>query len=274
MIRNPNWLRKYVGLDVENDASIWDKVNGQLDRNTADVNPDVSIVIPAWNEEEHIVNCIYSLAEQETQYAYEIIVVDNNSQDRTWEYLQKMKIKQLKQPIQGPGPSRQLGQENAQGKYILLADADCIYPKKWIELLINKLKRKDTVAVYGKHAFIGDKRVPRWQFFFYDVSKSLFMELRHLNRPYLNSYGMSIGYIKELGLKIGFVMDKSSGSDGFMVRDLMPYGKVRRVRTPKATVWTGYRALLRHDSLWDAIKRRVRRELIIIRDYFFPSNIK
>src|SRR5690606_28868491 len=98
------------------------------------------------------------------------------------------------------GPARQMGQENAIGEYVLLADADCIYPECWIDAMMDKLTLPGIVCVYGRYSFIADKGFPRWKLFLYEVLKDLIAELRHFKRPYLNALGMSMGYIKALGL--------------------------------------------------------------------------
>ena len=46
-------------------------------------NPIVSVVVPAWNEEEGILHTLWSLANTNTQLPTEFIVVDNNSTDGT-----------------------------------------------------------------------------------------------------------------------------------------------------------------------------------------------
>jgi len=271
-LKNPQWLSEYFESTEIISVELFSKINARLKPSSE--NPEVTIIIPAFNEETNIVRCIWSLANQVTRYNYEIIVVDNNSTDRTAEYLEKMNIKSFKQTLQGSGPSRKLGQEKANGYYILLADADSVYPKEWVELMISKLKKTQAVAILGKFTFIGDDHIPRWKFFLYDQIKKPFLAMRHARRPYLNAAGASLGYIKELGLKYKDVLDRKSGSDGVLVMHLMQEGKITRMTHPDSFVWTSYRAFLRDESFFAGVKRRAIRELIIIRDYFFPGNIK
>lgn len=115
-------------------------------------NIEVSIVIPAYNEEKYIGETLNSLlkSEQQTDIKYEIILVDNNSTDKTVEVARKfaagMDLRIIKEASQGRGASRSRGFKEAQGKIILSADADTIFHKKWIEELKNNLKG-DVVAV-------------------------------------------------------------------------------------------------------------------------------
>ncbi len=271
-LRNPRWLMEYFELTEVITEDLFLKINARLKPSVE--KPEVSIIIPAYNEETNIVRCVWSLANQTTDYIFEIIVVDNNSTDRTPEYLDKMNVRAFKQTLQGSGPSRKLGQEKANGSYILLADADSVYPKEWVELMISKLKKTKAVAILGKFTFIGDNKIPRWKFFLYDQIKKPFLTMRHARRPYLNAAGASLGYIKELGLKYKEVLDRKSGSDGVLVMNLMRDGKITRLTNPDSFVWTSYRAFLRDESFFAGVKRRLVRESIIIRDYFFPGNIK
>lgn len=45
--------------------------------------PDISVVIPAYNEEKNIIQTLYSLTHNETDKVVEVLVVDNNSKDNT-----------------------------------------------------------------------------------------------------------------------------------------------------------------------------------------------
>src|SRR5690606_12626695 len=146
----------------------------------------------------------------------------------------RLHVRKLFQEIQGCGPARQLGQENAKGKYILLADADCLYPDCWLNEMMKVLTQPGVVCVYGRYSFISEERYPRWKLYSLEKMKDIIAEIRHLKRPYLNAYGISMGYVKEYGLKVGYVMYKIWGDDGRLCFDLMSYGKVKQVRSNKA----------------------------------------
>src|SRR5690606_41933135 len=129
----------------------------------------------------------------------EIVVVNNNSSDNTQRALKRLLVKSYIQVEQGCGPARQLGQEKASGKYILMADADCLYPSGWIEVMTQNLRAHNVSCVYGRYSFIGKPGLPRWKLFLFEKSRDFISELRHIKRPFLNSFGMSMGYIKEYG---------------------------------------------------------------------------
>ncbi len=263
MFTTPNWITQHNNnfqTVAEIPPYIFDEINQRLAHH-AHPEPQVSILIAAWNEETNILNCISSLSALETKIPFEIIVVNNNSTDKTQETLDRLDIISFFQPIQGCGPARQLGQEKARGKYILLADADCIYPSCWLDEMMAVLVKDNVVCVYGRYSFIPEAGYSRWKLFFLERMKDAIAEVRHFKRPYLNAYGISMGYVKELGLKVGYVMYKIWGDDGRLCFDLMQFGKVKQMKNNRARVWTRPRTLQRDGSFSKAIGRRIKKEL-------------
>jgi hypothetical protein len=262
MFRNPAWLEQfnytYTGFE-DIPQEVFDAVNGELDKKLSPF-PLVSVVIAAWNEEVSLLRTIASLSQTSTILPFEIIVVNNNSSDKTQQTLDNLHVKPVFQPIQGWGPARQLGLENAKGKYILMADADCLYPPGWIDEMVKVLQTEGTVCVYGRYSFMSSSGYPRWKLFFFEKMKDLFAKLRHFKRPHLNAYGMSMGYIREYGLKVGYVMHKIRGEDGRLCYDLMQFGKVKQVKTGKARVWTLPRTLQQDGTLGKALGKRAGKE--------------
>jgi glycosyltransferase involved in cell wall biosynthesis len=263
IFQTPAWLNEFSYPfekyeDIPDD--VFEKINRDLDQVQSN-EPVVSIMIAAWNEEVNILRCVASLSKMKTTIPFEIIVIDNNSKDRTDATLSRLHVRKLFQEIQGCGPARQLGQENAKGKYILLADADCLYPDCWLNEMMKVLTQPGVVCVYGRYSFISEDRYPRWKLYSLEKMKDIIAEIRHLKRPYLNAYGISMGYVKEYGLKAGYVMYKIWGDDGRLCFDLMAYGKVKQVRSNKARPWTGPRTLDRDGSFGKALKSRIVKEL-------------
>lgn len=271
IFNNPRWINETLqskkSLNVIDDQVITDLKN-RLNSVIEVKNPKLSICIAAWNEELNIIKCLDSISQNNASVPYEIIVVNNNSTDRTQEILDKLGVQSYFQPIQGCGVSRQLGQERARGKFILSADADCLYPESWIDTMYTALSKNGTAAVYSRHSFLGDKQIPRWKYFLYEIGKDLIIEMRNFKRPYLSTYGMSFGYVKEWGLKEGFVTRNIRGEDGRLCFDLMKYGKIRLVRSSKARVWTSDRNLEKDGTLGAAIVKRIMRELLRLKNYF------
>jgi cellulose synthase/poly-beta-1,6-N-acetylglucosamine synthase-like glycosyltransferase len=273
LFSNPSWIdTRLLTVKSINEipAEIFIKINSRLARQSSP--PVVSIVIPAWNEEVNIIRTLDSLSKSKTTYPFEIIVVNNNSTDRTQEAVDKIpNVKSVFQPIKGCGPARQIGQENAHGKYILMADADCFYPQDWIEKMVRELSKKNVALVYGRYSFLGTADVPRWKLAVYEFLHDGIAEVRHVNRPCVNAVGMSMGYVKELGLKAGFVKTPVRGEDGRLCFLLREMGKINQVRDRSIRVWTLPRTLAKDGSLWFAMLTRITKELTRLFQYFYKQ---
>ncbi|MBC3788225.1 glycosyltransferase family 2 protein [Spirosoma utsteinense] len=250
LLNAPAWTRQvnfpYASFE-DIPQSVFDTINRDL-KGLQHPEPLVSIVIPAWNEEVNILKSIASLAKLKTSIPVEILVVNNNSTDNTQKTLDKLLIRTAFQPIQGWGPARQMGLEQARGKYLLTADADGLYPPTWVNEMMAVLRQPGVVCVYGRYSFIPSPGFSRWKLSLLETMKDTIAEVRHLKRPHLNAYGISIGYIREQALKVGYVMHKIRGEDGRMCFDLMNYGTVKQVKSPQARVWTGTRTLEKDGS--------------------------
>lgn len=94
--------------------------------------PLVSVIIPAYNAEDYISQCLSSVLSQ-TLSDIEVIVVDDGSTDRTASIVEELthrdgRIRLIRQENQCAGVARNKGMEVAEGKYLYFLDAD-----DWIE---------------------------------------------------------------------------------------------------------------------------------------------
>lgn len=111
----------------------------------------VSIVIPSYNSERTIFDCLQSLKNQTYTGQYEIILVDS-SIDRTPEIVREnFPDIQFVHFIQktDPGTARNQGVRNASGDLILFIDSDCVAEKNWLEKLVILHETNPEVAAIG-----------------------------------------------------------------------------------------------------------------------------
>jgi glycosyltransferase involved in cell wall biosynthesis len=109
-----------------------------------------SIVIPCYNEADFISNTLISLKNQETTAKYEVIVVDNNSDDETAEIAKKYGARVIAEVQPGVCAARQAGTLAAEGEIIISTDADTIFSPTWLKTIDNDFnKNKQLVAVGG-----------------------------------------------------------------------------------------------------------------------------
>lgn len=116
----------------------------------------VSAIIPAFNEEKEISDCLQSLKEQ-TWKDLEIIVVDDGSTDKTREIVQQFPVKLLQQSHFGPGKARNLGAKEAKGEILIFVDADMTFDKKFVEKLIKPIIKGSTIGTFSKEELVANK---------------------------------------------------------------------------------------------------------------------
>lgn len=109
----------------------------------SDKRPLVSVVIPVYNCEEYIGECIDSVAEQ-TYDNIEIIVVNDGSKDESENIIEDKKkryrnILYYKQRNKGVSAARNLGIKKARGEYITFVDGDDLVGKYLVECLVNQI---------------------------------------------------------------------------------------------------------------------------------------
>jgi len=119
-------------------------------RNVQPASPYFSIVIPAYNEQDHIESClqaIFSCDYDNTQY--EVIVVDNGSQDETHEIALNSECARVFQLLEGNvGAVRNYGAMQARGQILVFIDADCIMDRDWLNRA-EKLIKENPNCAYG-----------------------------------------------------------------------------------------------------------------------------
>lgn len=110
----------------------------------------VSVVIPTFNSEITVNDCLFSLYNQ-TYPPYEVIVVDGGSLDSTIEKIREFRdIKLIQTKEDTPGIARNRGVEVANGDLIFFFDSDCIADKRNLEYHLRAYqKRDDIIGVMG-----------------------------------------------------------------------------------------------------------------------------
>jgi len=109
----------------------------------------VSVVVPAYNEENYLGNCLDALMKQEEK-PDEIIVVNNNSTDKTVDIAKKYDVRVVNETEQGMIQARNRGFNEAQHEIIARTDADTMVPSDWIKKIKQHFINNDVVAVSGE----------------------------------------------------------------------------------------------------------------------------
>lgn len=237
--------------------------------------PDVSIVIPAYNEEKTIAQLLESLADQKTQYRVELIVANNNSTDGTQALLDQYGVRSVFVRQQGVAYARQAGLEAARGTYVANADADSTYPQTWLDTLLEPLHNPTISCTYGTYSFVAASGGGTLSMVLYERISRIAASLRRYYREYTNVLGFNFafrrtdalaigGYDLDTGHQGGKVEVNNRCEDGWMALCLMQKGRLHRVSSPKARACTSNRRLVVDGGMQQAFMKRLRREWIRI----------
>ena len=124
--------------------------------------PLVSVVVPIYNAEEYIAECLDSILGQSYR-DLEIVCVDDGSKDHSrdiiCDYAKKdSRIKLLKQERKFAGVARNRGTEASKGKYIIFLDADDFFDIQLIEKMVEKAEHTDAdIVICNSQGYDEDK---------------------------------------------------------------------------------------------------------------------
>jgi glycosyltransferase involved in cell wall biosynthesis len=114
--------------------------------------PKLSVIVPVYNGEPTILECLVSLLEQDyPRDFYEVIVVNNRSTDKTAQIVKTFDVMYLMEnETQSPSAARNLGAKVAHGDILVFFDADQIAQKNYLSKLIIGWEDSSYGAFGGK----------------------------------------------------------------------------------------------------------------------------
>ena len=133
-------------------------------RGLTEDSPLVSVIIPSYNVDQYIKQCIDSILTQ-TYRKIEVICIDDGSTDNTIPILEFLvqkddRVKLIKQNHQGVSAARNKGLENAHGKYISFVDSDDFLQWNSYEILVEVAEQfKLDLIIFGAN-IVGE--APEW----------------------------------------------------------------------------------------------------------------
>lgn len=123
----------------------------------------VSIIVPAYNAEGTVLACLESLVKQRVGWAYEVILVDDGSEDGTArvceEFAQGVRV--IRAAHGGAAAARNRGLEEARGEIILFTDADCEALPWWAATMVEAIEA-GADGVKGTYRTKQRELVARW----------------------------------------------------------------------------------------------------------------
>lgn len=179
---------------------------------------DISVVICTYNRSHHLRNVLKSLSKQIVpgNLEWEVVVVDNNSRDDTFEVVKDFSntsyfpIRYVKEEKQGLSHARNRGIIESTGGYIAFTDDDAIADSRWVATIYNALNKYRCDCVGGKIYLKPEKDFPRW------LTGDLLGFLGYLNYgdsvltldPERPPFGGNIAFSRSVFERIGFFNPK------------------------------------------------------------------
>lgn len=159
----------------------------------------ISIIIPTYNGAERIGNCLTALSQQDYKGEFEIIVVDDGSNDNTKQVVEKYsQVKFVHQKNAGPAAARNHGARLASGEILLLTDDDCVPMPDWISQMVQPfLDDSELVGVKGAYRTHQHELAARFVQLEYEDKYDVMAGYEYID--FIDTY--SAGYRREIFLK-------------------------------------------------------------------------
>lgn len=196
--------------------------------------PLVSVIIPSYKNKEYIFDAVSSVLRQETDFEYEVIVVDSSGDDTASllrDRFPQIRVIELQQRA-FPGTARNYGIREAKGQFFSFTDADCIVHRHWLKYLVESHRRG--YAVVGGRV----KNGTPWSLW---GTIDYLLECSDLLKPFETTRNSHFGtgnlsLKREIVQKYGMFIDQIKGSDSIYCRMLKKNGETL-FHQPKAIIW-------------------------------------
>lgn len=256
-----SWYSRYLQVYEKNFdevayAEIISEVQSNLRRLQSDT-PLVTLSIIAYNEEKHLLACLWALSEMKTCYPVEIIGVDNDSKDHTADVFRAVGVPFYTEKQHSCGHARLCGLMHARGKYHINIDADTLYPSTYVETVISVMEKySDVVGVSATWGYYPDKKHSRLGLYFYTLFRDCYLWVQSFKRPELSVRGLVFAYRTEEARREGIRTDIIRGEDGTLAFNLRKYGRIAFLRNRKVCAVTGY-GTVGNSSLFRSFSLRI-----------------
>ena len=239
---------------------------------------NASVIIPAYNAQKTIKQCIEALQQQSVK-PLEIIVVSDGSTDETEKIVsQIMGARLLTQKNSGPAVARNKGARTAKGEIIVFIDSDCIADKNFIKFMLEPFKDSGISGVQGSYKIKQKELIARYTQIVIEMSYEKMAKQKFID--HIGSYAAAYRRKDFLALN-GFneSYPKASGEDTEFSYRMSGQGK-KLVFYPKAFVYHFHPT-----SFWKHLKVKFMRGFYRVRvfkthakkmgkDSFIPITVK
>ncbi len=212
----------------------WEKLNSPNVLPAAPPTVQVSVIVPARNEEDNIKSCLDSLTQQSYPADFlEIIVIDDHSTDNTATIARNYRVKgvrvlSLAEHLDLPTQSYKkaaitLGISQAKGSLIMTTDADCIVPPKWVSQVVQAHLNEQWECIAGPVLFHQERNaLERFQSLDF-IGTMLITGAGIGSGKLLLANGANFAYTKKAFEQVGGfdgADEKASGDDVFLLHKI------------------------------------------------------
>lgn len=113
--------------------------------------PAVSVVIPLYNSDEHILRCLQSIFRQQVPFEFEVIIIDSSDHDLSpmiKKEFSSVRFYHLEGRVY-PGSARNIGVSYAKGKIIAFTDSDCLVAENWLDEIYRHFQNGEKKIIGG-----------------------------------------------------------------------------------------------------------------------------
>lgn len=155
-IKDRNFIRNKRKISINHfDTGFFKNYQFSFEENER---PEVSIIIPVYNQIRYTLNCLYTLDQYDTHISKEIIIINDKSTDDTWDHLCEIPGIVIIDNHENLGFLRSVnkGIRHAKGKYIYLLNNDVEVQEKYLSSLISVFKTRASVGAVGSKLIFSD----------------------------------------------------------------------------------------------------------------------
>lgn len=173
-----------------------------MEGNTSVTKPVVSVIVPVYNLEKYIAQCVDSILTSADKVEMEVILVDDGSKDSSAAVCDKLaqqysQVRVIHKPNGGAADSRNTGICAARGDYLMFVDGDDFLPEGAVAAIMEKIEPNIDIFTFGYYEYYGENDCrPMLHFDAARLNgKNAFAEISPLPMPWL--YAIDRKYVVE-----------------------------------------------------------------------------
>ncbi len=190
----------------------------------------ISIIVPFYNAEKYIKDCVESLLSQKYLASdYEIIFVDNNSTDSSVDIVKRYpRIKLISESKQGSYAARNTGIKRAKGQIVAFTDPDCIVSSDWLTEIEKAMSSPAVSVVLGQNLMPNDSLLLSMLQDYEDEKNIYTFSSNDGNIYFGHTNNMAVR--RELFYDIGMLVERVRGADTIFVNSVVKKYSPQAVR--------------------------------------------